>query len=480
MRFSRPGRIWLSRLGALGTLASVLLACRDASLPPQRLDEVGEAREEAACASCLVSGRSSPNRADSGVHPASASREGRARSTDGPAVGDRVVLQSQNALGVPLHPRARSSEVSGRLPSGTSSKIVWRDERGHWLEIEFGASRERAFIIRKYLASGSPAQVSKTQPPVPVREPSSRGACQARLRQRPPQRSGSVRVGSFNVRWFPDGRPGKAPPGPGTDVSWLACQIAELSADVIALQEFKKTARASQAVTQLRSELDKLSGGSWRAIFDDCPGESNLHVGLLFDEERLDLERTWMDASQNPLGSACAGSLRPGLAGRFRTRQGGILEVLSVHWKSGTDRRSYGLRKQIARAVAISRHDALRVWAGDLNSMGCEECLPAISADAERRDISSMLARASLVLVEPGLGCSHFYRGHPGLLDGFILPASGASSATARVGGACQGAACEPLPRDAPVLSRVSDHCPLVLELGVLSASALPSSLPAP
>ena len=54
---------------------------------------------------------------------------------------------------------------------------------------------------------------------------------------------GRLRIGTWNVRWFPDGVPGVAPErrrNP-TNIEWLACAIAYINVDVLGMQEIKLT-----------------------------------------------------------------------------------------------------------------------------------------------------------------------------------------------------------------------------------------------
>ncbi|MEO1173131.1 MAG: hypothetical protein AAFX94_13935, partial [Myxococcota bacterium] len=50
---------------------------------------------------------------------------------------------------------------------------------------------------------------------------------------------GTFRIAVWNVRWFPDGSIDGVSRAGGTDLDWLACGMAWLNADVIAVQEFK-------------------------------------------------------------------------------------------------------------------------------------------------------------------------------------------------------------------------------------------------
>ena len=70
---------------------------------------------------------------------------------------------------------------------------------------------------------------------------SSRSSCQAAVqsggrltRVAPP----SIRLGTWNLRWFPRGcSPEEACPELATDVAWMACVVAWLDVDLLAIQE---------------------------------------------------------------------------------------------------------------------------------------------------------------------------------------------------------------------------------------------------
>src|SRR5688500_13142789 len=97
--------------------------------------------------------------------------------------------------------------------------------------------------------------------------------------------AGTARFASWNLHWFPDGKPGRS--GGGTDLAWLACALWWLDADVIAVQEVKQTPHAEVALQQLLSELNRISGARYRAALDDCGSRVPQHVGLLWNEARV-------------------------------------------------------------------------------------------------------------------------------------------------------------------------------------------------
>lgn len=341
----------------------------------------------------------------------------------------------------------------------------------NWLEVEF-PDGTRGFVTRRYLASEKEPGGRSTAAHDGVQDGArSAAAVCARAKERAaPGAPTATRVATFNVRWFPDGIPGKkAPPGGGTDLDLLACSIAETGAEVVLVQEFKTNDRADASLATVLGKLDHLTRGAWQARFDECPIETSQHVGLLFDSRRaLPLGGARTVAELNPLGSACAGSLRPGLAQRFRLSNGVSADLVSVHFKSGDDARSHELRAKTLAALhrlAVPPGE-IRIVGGDLNTMGCGDCSEPASAQDERRAAQARAQAAGFSLVDPVGGCSHYYRGKPTLLDGFLL--SGSLAGKTEVAGVCSDLACSKVAaeRDLGPSARVSDHCPLVLSLG--------------
>src|SRR5262245_58720789 len=56
----------------------------------------------------------------------------------------------------------------------------------------------------------------------------SREACEKLVARgvRAHRAAGRARLGTWNIRWFPDGKPGKRVQSAGTDLAWLGCAIA--------------------------------------------------------------------------------------------------------------------------------------------------------------------------------------------------------------------------------------------------------------
>src|SRR5690606_40904374 len=62
-------------------------------------------------------------------------------------------------------------------------------------------------------------------------------ACDAALDDLPAASAAGLRVGSWNVRWFPNGSADVRRHREASNVGWLACAIAALRLDVLAVQE---------------------------------------------------------------------------------------------------------------------------------------------------------------------------------------------------------------------------------------------------
>jgi hypothetical protein len=74
------------------------------------------------------------------------------------------------------------------------------------------------------------------------------------------------------------------------------------------------------------------------------------------------------------------------------------------------------------------------------------------------------------VLLPEAGACTHYQRGHAGTLDHMVVPSAMRevpAGARLEVYGACRDLACNPPARGEhpAALERLSDHCPIVLEL---------------
>jgi endonuclease/exonuclease/phosphatase family metal-dependent hydrolase len=337
------------------------------------------------------------------------------------------------------------------------------------------------------LIAGSPrtaataASVSRTETAhgpksaVPETAFTSPAACAALLAGggRLPRAPGKARFASWNLHWFPDGDSQQREPG--IDLRWMACTLAWLNADVVAIQEVKQTPKAVQALATLLGELNRLSGARYVARLDDCGSSVPQHVGLMWNEARATATDLQTVAALNPHGSACEKQLRPGLAARLRFAGGLDLAVVSAHFKSQADSRSLLLRRGsfaavpgVARTLSDAARDPDFLLLGDLNTMGCDECDPPISAAEELTAVQRLLG-SGVRLVPADAAGTERYRGNFTLLDHALGAATMRElppGSRTHVAGICEAGAPKLTNRAADKVGReLSDHCPIVLDL---------------
>jgi endonuclease/exonuclease/phosphatase family metal-dependent hydrolase len=294
-----------------------------------------------------------------------------------------------------------------------------------------------------------------------------------------PSHPATLRVGTWNIRWFPRGCPAnEACPEKATDIPWLACTMAWMHVDLLALQEILATPDAEFSLNALRTELERLTGGSWQVDLQSCGGPSTQHVGFLWNGARVALlQRTdvWElnGAATSPTANACVGNLRPGRYALAKTPIGVDFHILSVHFDSGTRTRDYDHRRQAAQRIgqiAIGTTPILplerdMVVLGDYNTMGKGEA-PPVSAQQELAVFDGELAPGFCCLsMTPN--CMEYFKGKGGTLDHVVVSTGmPEAAATARVTGYCAVAECANIAGAMPAASeRLSDHCPVVIEV---------------
>jgi len=303
-------------------------------------------------------------------------------------------------------------------------------------------------------------------------------ACEAAVRGKPHRAKGAPpRIGTWNIRWFPRGSAKGDDPDRRTDVAWLACAIASLEVDVLAMQEIVQDPQGRAALLDLQARLDARTGGRWQAHADACPGSGRQHVGLLFDASRVELDDAREIAALNPGDGACALNLRPGFGARARFGDGTQVDIVTLHLDSGLTPRDHDHRVQswdaLRGVVAAGKGSAGVIVLGDFNTMGCKQCEPKLDAQSEVADLDARIETSGLRRLSPAAGhvCSHYYDGHAGLLDHVLVTTAGSRSLAERarleVHGVCEALACEKPARGArpDALERLSDHCPLVVQL---------------
>lgn len=400
-------------------------------------------------------------------------------------------IVAHKSRGAPLHAAPNSPSVSGRLADGADVRVEELSPDGRWFRVR-AADGASGWVVARYLdrvpqsappsASSLPSATPRASAPAGDSPWISKERCETLVRSasRAPRGAGHARIGAWNLHWFPDGRPGLGSvEGTGSDVGWLGCAIAFLDLDVLVVEEIKTHPGARARLAELIAALDRYTQGTWKAELDRCPIEAAQHVGFLYDSKRVTALGFQTFAVLNPYGQACKDQLRPGFGGYFRFRGGLDLNLVSVHLKSGSERRAFELRQkswagiaELFAAAQAQTHDPDVLLAGDFNTMGCRHCSPAVSAEAELDELGHALAglRAPFRRVACDGGCSEYFEGSATLLDHFVASNGLAELPDGRraiVSGYCADVACRALERHAmpAAYEKLSDHCPIVLEL---------------
>jgi endonuclease/exonuclease/phosphatase family metal-dependent hydrolase len=306
----------------------------------------------------------------------------------------------------------------------------------------------------------------------------SRAECERALESRKPASpgNGAARIGTWNVRYFPDG----SADGEGTayrlDTDWLACSIALLDVDVLAVQEFKNTPRDQASAVQLIDSLNRRTGRSYKLELARCEWDGAARPGVLYDAGRVPVT-SFETASDLSSDKRCSDSQVPGLTAYVSLPGGPDFHLVVIHAPAGNQRKEHGKRQaslqalnRLAHQLAGSNGDRDVVVTGDFNTSGCTDCDPAIDSVAETRSLGVGIAgfQTPLRLVPANGTCSFVLDNQPMLLDHFLLTKDMQevpASVTALVSGYCAAAQCKDVLPTATAEKRLSDHCPLVLEL---------------
>ena len=249
------------------------------------------------------------------------------------------------------------------------------------------------------------------------------------------------------------------------DLARMREVIEELDPDVLALQEV----RSPDALREL------LPG--WELVVSDRGGRGHQRLAIAWRSDRVRSLAEPREHSQLSLG----GRVRPGLSAYLRGRSGGPdFAVLVVHLKAMPDgidqrRRQWPVLLDLAAELAATTGDRDLIVLGDFNSTGAPGQGPA----DEQRELTEHLSAAALRRLPNASGCSAYYDGRrrdawkePSEIDlVWIRELDEALGSEAQVvsGAHCQRYACRDFrsTQAYPVrdYERVSDHCPVVLDL---------------
>jgi len=306
----------------------------------------------------------------------------------------------------------------------------------------------------------------------------SRSDCEELLAKREPS-SHPPRVGTWNIRFFPDSVEGKQPdPDEATDVEWAACAIASLDVAVLVVQEFKNSEVGLSKQAELIERLNTLTGGDWQLELDQCMPKDVQHPGFLFDKSQVHGE-SFRELAELSEGE-CNNIISPGFAGYFSIDGGPDFHLIAVHGHTGDAKADFEARMATAAALEAAAKDAYDLnpdtdvlVAGDFNSVGCVGCSPALSNEDEIAELDQTVASfdPALALLPKSEACTRVASDMP-QIDHIIAAASMAEvpdGSVVHVAGICEEIRCE---RQVNWLEdaydRLSDHCPLLLDLASL------------
>jgi hypothetical protein len=305
----------------------------------------------------------------------------------------------------------------------------------------------------------------------------SRSDCEALFAGRS-QDTGTPRIGTWNIRYFPDSQEQpQTDQEKTTDVPWVACAIASLDVDVLAVQEFKRTPLAVQKQAELVERLNELTSGDWRLELAPCDPAEVQHPGFLYDASRATGTNFREIPIVNP-NPVCDNVASPGFGGYFKVTGGPDFHLIALHLTAGDgvaniERRDYSfstLQAVVDEAGSLVADPDI-FFTGDLNTSGCPDCSPAVSSAQEVAELAETVASmpTPLRLVGASESCSRHVDNDPPLLDHFVVAQSAAEvpeESIAHITGICEATSCGRLRNwleDAR--DRLSDHCPVILDL---------------
>ncbi len=261
-------------------------------------------------------------------------------------------------------------------------------------------------------------------------------------------------VATFNIESFPK---------QATDLRRVAVRIAEVDADLLAVQEIRNYA----ALRIVASWASDATGRDYQVLLSQCAGREDFaSTGFVYDADRLTLVAT-EDFPQ--LLPADQGTCRlddlPGVLAVFDDGAGETIAALSVHHRAfpkNFEQRRVQLRRTLALLdYAEDRYDAHVIALGDFNTTGFRG-----EPVGERAAFMETLEDAGVRLLTGDLACTEYYRPQgsetyaPSQLD-HVLVRDGSWS-DAEVLGMCRTLRCRPVDTTMPDdYAIVSDHCPV-------------------
>jgi endonuclease/exonuclease/phosphatase family metal-dependent hydrolase len=287
----------------------------------------------------------------------------------------------------------------------------------------------------------------------------------------PPSAERQFRDATWNIRFFPE---------PSTDVERTGQLLAEMDADLIAVQEIADSIALRRLLEQVNSDLAQKAPDSgaeparrYRFVLAESGGHGGQFVGYIYDENAAELwdVETLTSLQMTP-------DLRPGLFARVTSKRGRLdFQVIVMHTDSGTKDRDYQNRRRFLDALEIElakRYpaDSDVIVLGDLNTMGrlAGDGLPRVRWEEEVSDLDERAREMGMTRLRNSPACTEYYRGRGSFLDHILVSETmteAPAGAFARVLGYCAAVDCQPVDQENMPYdyAYVSDHCPVVIDL---------------
>lgn len=271
---------------------------------------------------------------------------------------------------------------------------------------------------------------------------------------------GTVTVGTFNIRLFPDRE---------TVPQAVAERLAELGADVVMVQEI----RDASAFDAVLAEVSASTGRDYDAVLGPMCRGTELRVGVVFDRKRFSLSEHREQVQLDPQGRCSCRDGHPPALLAVLDAGGQRLAVMSVHLQFGARRWQYRARREQWEELVASMDRVEQefgvplVIGGDFNSTGWSD-----DDRGERRFIQAMAQQAGAALATVDVGCTAYWQPNrrtrqyiPSMLDHVLV--RGGTVLGAESLGMCAALGGQPRADDEgnPDFERVSDHCPVRVEL---------------
>ncbi len=290
----------------------------------------------------------------------------------------------------------------------------------------------------------------------------------------------TLRVGTWNIRWFPHGSPPDQPDQTiaPTDLEWLTCTLVWMQTDILVVQESLTTAQARAAWNRVLTALKQRTGDAWQWSVQQCGKPDGHHVGMLWNASRATLsafQSLWpLNSRATSAHNPCKGGLRPGHYARVQSthQPGADFHVIGLHLKSGptvfaVEARHTALNRIDTAVAPFLEEDRDVIILGDLNTMGAGD------RHSQRSELKYL--RRKVAKETPGFDdlfpeprCSHYFRGRGDWLDHVLVAKDmdEISMRSARVTGYCAVAGCRRIKGEYPLAyQRLSDHCPVIIEI---------------